>query len=289
MEECHELQLAKYDCLGLKNIEIIKDCCELAGIPYPKSHLVNWEDKDVWDHIIDSPVGIFQFEGDYAFDLLRRYKPRMITHLSTINASLRPSGQSYRDKLIAHEKCINPSPMIDELLKDNDGWLIFQEDTIKFLTDICGLDGAEADNVRRAIGRKQLDRLQAALPKILEGLGIKLDGDGKFTLNPLRKVEKDALGGGLLKKPNDALAKMGKGILKSPFTGVATIGKKGIAGAYSAANGRGFRRGWSSVDSPFRRALNKKIDELKKVDALLWDIIDGFHAYLSLKNMGFFE
>ena len=36
---------------------------------------------------------------------------------------------------------------------------------------------------------------------------------------------------------------------------------------------------------------NKKeqIDELKKVDALLWDIIDGFHAYLSLKNMGFFE
>lgn len=169
MEECHELQLAKYDCLGLKNIEIIKDCCELAGIPYPKSHLVNWEDKDVWDHIVDSPVGIFQFEGDYAFDLLRRYKPRMITHLSTINASLRPSGQSYRDKLIAHEKCINPSPMIDELLKDNDGWLIFQEDTIKFLTDICGLDGAEADNVRRAIGRKQMDRLQEALPKILDG------------------------------------------------------------------------------------------------------------------------
>ena len=34
---------------------------------------------------------------------------------------------------------------------------------------------------------------------------------------------------------------------------------------------------------------NEQIDELKKVDALLWDIIDGFHAYLSLKNMGFFE
>ena len=30
------------------------------------------------------------------------------------------------------------------------------------------------------------------LPKILEGLGIKLDGDGKFTLNPLRKMEKEA-------------------------------------------------------------------------------------------------
>lgn len=169
MEECHELQLAKYDCLGLKNIEIIKDTCQMANIPYPKSHNIDWEDKDVWAHITDSPVGIFQFEGAYAFDLLKKYKPQMITHLSTVNASLRPSGESYRKQLIAHEKCKNPSPIIDELLKENDGWLIFQEDTIKFLTDICGLDGAEADNVRRAIGRKQLDRLQAAMPKILDG------------------------------------------------------------------------------------------------------------------------
>ena len=169
MEEAHVLQLAKYDCLGLKNIEIIKDCCEYAGIKYPKSHEINWEDKEVWAHITDSPIGIFQFEGDYAFGLLKRYKPTMITHMSTVNASLRPSGESYREALISHKPCKNPSPMIDELLKDNDGYLIFQEDTIKFLQNICGLTGAEADNVRRAIGRKQVDRLQAALPKILDG------------------------------------------------------------------------------------------------------------------------
>ena len=169
MEECHTLQLAKYDCLGLKNVEIIKDTCEFANIPYPKSHLVNWNDKNVWDHITDSSVGIFQFEGDYAFDLLKKYKPTTINHLSLINASLRPSGGSYRDDLIAHKPCINPSPIIDKLLEANDGYLVFQEDTIKFLTDICGLSGSEADNVRRAIGRKQMDRLQAALPRILEG------------------------------------------------------------------------------------------------------------------------
>lgn len=169
MEEAHVLQLAKYDCLGLKNIEIIKDCCEYTGIKYPKSYEIDWEDKAVWEHITDSPIGIFQFEGDYAFGLLKRYKPTMITHMSTVNASLRPSGESYREALISHKPCKNPSPMIDELLKDNDGYLIFQEDTIKFLQNICGLTGAEADNVRRAIGRKQVDRLQAALPKILDG------------------------------------------------------------------------------------------------------------------------
>ena len=169
MEEAHVLQLAKYDCLGLKNIEILKDCCEYAGIKYPKSHEIDWEDRAVWEHITDSPIGIFQFEGDYAFGLLKRYKPTMITHMSTVNASLRPSGESYREALISHKPCKNPSAMIDELLKDNDGYLIFQEDTIKFLQNICGLTGAEADNVRRAIGRKQVDRLQAALPKILDG------------------------------------------------------------------------------------------------------------------------
>ena len=89
--------------------------------------------------------------------------------LSMINASLRPSGASYRDRLLAGEINKNPSPLIDDLLKDNRGFLIFQEDVIAFLQKICGLSGSEADNVRRAIGRKQMDRLQKALPDILDG------------------------------------------------------------------------------------------------------------------------
>ena len=169
MEEVHEVSLVKYDILGLKNIEICKDTCEFAGIDYPRAHELNWNDPKVWDDIISSPVGIFQFEGDYAFDLLKKYKPSMINHLSLVNASLRPSGASYRDRLIAREVNHNPSELIDELLADNNGFLVFQEDTIKFLQEICGLSGSEADNIRRAIGRKQADRLQAALPQILEG------------------------------------------------------------------------------------------------------------------------
>lgn len=169
MEEVHEVSLVKYDILGLKNIEICKDTCKFAGIKYPRAHELNWNDSKVWNDIITSPVGIFQFEGDYAFDLLQKYKPTMINHLSLVNASLRPSGASYRDRLIAKEVNHNPSEIIDELLKDNNGFLVFQEDTIKFLQEICGLSGSDADNIRRAIGRKQADRLQAALPQILEG------------------------------------------------------------------------------------------------------------------------
>ena len=169
MEEIHEVSLVKYDLLGLKNVEIIKDTCKLAGIPYPKSYTVNWEDEKVWADMITSPAGIFQFEGDYAFKMLKEFVPHKINDMSLVNAALRPSGASYRDRLLAHEINHNPSEIIDELLKDNFGFLVFQEDTIAFLQNICGLSGGDADNVRRAIGRKQKDRLEAAMPEILEG------------------------------------------------------------------------------------------------------------------------
>lgn len=169
MEEIHEVSLVKYDLLGLKNVEIIKDCCELAGIPYPRSHTVNWEDDNVWDDIITSPVGIFQFESQFAFDSLKKFKPRRVNDLSLVNAALRPSGTSYRDRLLGGEINKNPSELIDDLLKQNKGFLVFQEDTIAFLQNICGLSGGDADNVRRAIGRKQRDRLEAAMPQILDG------------------------------------------------------------------------------------------------------------------------
>lgn len=175
MEEIHEVSLVKYDILGLKNIQIIRECCELARIKYPKSHELNWEDQEVWKHITDSPVGVFQFESSYAAQLLKKYQPRKINDLSLVNACLRPSGESYRDDLLARRPHKNPSPMIDELLKDNGGYLCFQEDTLKFLINICGLSGSESDNIRRAIGRKQKDRLDAAMPKILEGYCSKSD------------------------------------------------------------------------------------------------------------------
>jgi DNA polymerase-3 subunit alpha len=169
MEEIHEVSLVKYDLLGLKTVQVLFETCKLANIPYPKSHEINWEDEKVWEDMLRCPYGIFQMEGAYAFRLLKQFAPKNIFDMSLVTAALRPSGDSYRDKLIKKELHKNPSPMIDELFKNNYGYLVYQEDVIKFLTDICGLSGSEADNVRRAIGRKDEARLNKALPDILEG------------------------------------------------------------------------------------------------------------------------
>ena len=170
MENIHDFTgLAKYDFLILKTVQVIRDTCRYLNRPYPQTHEVDWNDEEVWADMIRNPSGIFQFEGAFAFDSLKKFTPKSIFDMSIVTACIRPSGASYRDVLLARQPHKNPSEIIDELLKDNLGYLIYQEDTIKFLQQICGLSGSEADNIRRAIGRKQKDRLDAAMPSILEG------------------------------------------------------------------------------------------------------------------------
>lgn len=169
MGEVHDIGLVKYDFLILKTIEVLRDTCKYIGIPYPKSNEVDWGIPEVWDDMIKSPEALFQFENEYAFNCLKKFKPRNIFDMCLVTAAIRPSGASYRNDLLNRIPHHNPSSAIDEILKDNNGYLVYQEDVIKFLQQICGLSGSEADNIRRAIGRKDKERLDKALPRILNG------------------------------------------------------------------------------------------------------------------------
>lgn len=175
MKAVDSVNFVKFDILGLKTVGIIKDVYKYINSHYLKAHEIDWNDKKVWNNMITSNVGVFQFEGSFAFSLLKDFKPKFINDMSLVNAALRPSGKSYRDRLIIKEFNKNPSKQIDELLKDNYGYLVYQEDTIKFLTDICGFDGSLADTTRRAIGKKDIELLNQQLPKILEGYCEKSD------------------------------------------------------------------------------------------------------------------
>ena len=115
---------------------------------------------------------------------IKSFNVNSIDDLTLVNACIRPSGTTYRDSVFAHKKHKNPSELIDNVLKSSLGYLVYQEQTIAFLQEACGLTGGEADNVRRAIGRKQKDRLDAAMPQILEGYCNKSD-------KPRQEAEKE--------------------------------------------------------------------------------------------------
>lgn len=175
MEEIHEIGLVKFDLLVLNNIGIIRDACKMAGIPYPKTYQIDFDDQAVWADMMRSPIAIFQFEADHAHKLLRDFGTKSIFDMALINAVNRPACASFQADLVAKKPHKNPSLLIDELLKQNGGYLVYQEDTLRFLQEICGLSGSDADNVRRAIGRKQKERLAEALPDILAGYCSKSD------------------------------------------------------------------------------------------------------------------
>ena len=169
MDEAHDVNLVKYDMLILKTVQVIADCCKLAGLPYPRMHQINFNDKDVWNDICKEQLAIFQFESQFASDSIKAFRPRNIDEITVVNAALRPSGASYRDKLFARVRHRNPTKQIDAILNDSLGYLVYQEQVISFLKDICGLSASYADTIRRAIGKKDRDKIDKAMPEILSG------------------------------------------------------------------------------------------------------------------------
>lgn len=169
MDICHECGAIKLDYLVLKSIAVIKDICTLIGKPYPHMYQIDWDDQDVWKDMASDPSAIFQFESPFAAESLTKFKPTSVFELALLSAALRPSGASYRDDLIARKPHKNPSPQIDEILRDNNGFLCYQCDILVFLQKICGLSGSDADSVRRGIAKKKMEILEEWLPTILEG------------------------------------------------------------------------------------------------------------------------
>ena len=134
-------------------------------------------------------------ESAFSFELLTKFKPKSIFDLSLVTAAVRPSGASYRDDLCAHKIHKNPSKEIDEILKNNNGFLVYQEDVIKFLQQACGLTGSEADNVRRGIAKKRMEILDKAMPKIVNGYCERSDKpreEAEQDLQQFLQVIKDA-------------------------------------------------------------------------------------------------
>lgn len=92
--------------------------------------------------------GYMNFSGQ----LIQTMHPNNIEELAMINAAIRPAGASYRDALTKRQKKHTANPNVDKVLEKTYYFMVFQEDIMKFLQEICGFSGSDSDNIRRAIG-----------------------------------------------------------------------------------------------------------------------------------------
>ncbi|MEK4025346.1 DNA polymerase III subunit alpha [Sporosarcina sp. FSL W7-1283] len=181
MKELDGENYVKLDVLGLDNIELVNDTCKLIGIDRLTPDNLNIDDLDVWRTLQESTLGVFQFESESAYDYiqslfseatLRKMKESMgsvdyINLLSMANGAIRPAGNSYRSKLANGLTQDNGHEALNDFLKPNLGYMIFQEDVMNFLTDFCDYSGSESDSVRRGFAKKT--GTEQFLPDIKKG------------------------------------------------------------------------------------------------------------------------
>jgi len=179
MKEVDLLNYVKLDILGLDNVGIINDTCRLAGIDRLTPNNMDFEDDKVWENIIKSPVGVFQFEGDYAHkylsDLLSKYEEirskvgeiSRVDLMSLANGAIRPAGDSYRKEMAEAVIRDNGNDALNEMMSNTMGYLVYQEQIIEFLNKFCGFTMGEADIIRRGFAKKT--GTEEYIPKIKEG------------------------------------------------------------------------------------------------------------------------
>ena len=170
--------LIKMDFLGLKTLSIIKDAVE--NIRLTTGRKIDIDDFS----IIDDPatyklfcegrtVGTFQFESPGMQKYLRELQPSTFEDLIAMNALYRPGPMDYIPDFIARKHGRNPIvydiPVMEKYLKDTYGVTVYQEQVMLLSRLLANFTRGESDTLRKAMGKKLKDKLDALKPKFIKG------------------------------------------------------------------------------------------------------------------------
>jgi DNA polymerase-3 subunit alpha len=163
--------LLKIDFLGLRNLDVIEKACQLAGVDISTIPL---DDRRTYEMLArGEAIGVFQFEGSGMREALRQIKPTVFDDLIAIGALYRPGPMAYIPVYARRKNGREPVTYPDERLKPitapTYGICIYQEQYMEIAKQIAGFSPAEADDLRKAIGKKIHSLMASLKSKFLEG------------------------------------------------------------------------------------------------------------------------
>lgn len=179
MEQIEEIGLVKFDLLGLMTLSKMQTCIDLVhsrhGIQVELDNL-DMNDSEVFKTIQSGELqGIFQLESSGGIrDLILKVKPNNLKDLSAIIAIYRPGplqSEGLQDYL-AWRNGAEPKylvPEMEPILKDTGGFICYQEQILHIARELAGYTMVEADNLRKAIGKKKTDILEEEKVKFRSG------------------------------------------------------------------------------------------------------------------------
>jgi DNA polymerase III subunit alpha len=184
MKPIEEIGLLKMDFLGLRNLDVIEDALDiierstqsLNGEPGVRPDMTNLplDDAKTYEMLArGDSIGVFQFESEGMREALKKVRPDEFNDLVALNALYRPGAMDqipvYAKGKRNPEQITYPDERLAPILESSKGVILYQEQAMQISKEIAGFSGAKADDLRKAIGKKNREAMAALKPEFVEG------------------------------------------------------------------------------------------------------------------------
>jgi DNA polymerase-3 subunit alpha len=177
MKPVEELGLLKMDFLGLRNLDVIEDAIEIVarstGQELDMAELPLDDEKTYAMLARGDSIGVFQFESEGMREALRKVQPTEFDDLVALVALYRPGAMdqipTYARGKRDPELVRIPDDRLRPILEPTKGVILYQEQAMQIAKAIAGFSGAKADDLRKAIGKKNREAMARLEPEFKEG------------------------------------------------------------------------------------------------------------------------
>ncbi|MEX1142165.1 MAG: DNA polymerase III subunit alpha [Thermoleophilaceae bacterium] len=177
MKPIEEIGLLKMDFLGLRNLDVIEDCLRIieeSGREKPDMASLPLDDPKTYEMMArGDSIGVFQFESEGMRDALRKVRPTEFEDLVALNALYRPGAMRHIDTYARNKRNPEAVAYLDERLRPiteaTYSVILYQEQSMQIAKAVAGFSGAEADDLRKAIGKKNREAMAALKERFFEG------------------------------------------------------------------------------------------------------------------------
>ena len=177
MGPIEEIGLLKMDFLGLRNLDVIEDAVEI--IQRSRGTEIDMEeipldDAKTYEMLSrGDSVGVFQIESDGMREALKQIRPTEFNDIVAIDALYRPGAMRYIPDYARGKRDPSsvryPDDRLRPITEETYGCCIYQEQLMEISKQIGGFSPAEADDLRKAVGKKKRDLMATMKDKFLEG------------------------------------------------------------------------------------------------------------------------
>jgi len=181
MKGVERIGLLKMDFLGLRTLTLIDNCVKMIaadeGVVVDMEKLPTDDAATYELFTAGKTSGLFQFESEGMRDILRRFKPDRLEHLTALNALYRPGPMQMIEDFIKRRHGLTEVtyevPELEPILSGTYGVMVYQEQVMKIASALAGFSLGEADILRKAMGKKKADVMATQKEKFLSGCGAR--------------------------------------------------------------------------------------------------------------------